>query len=43
MDFKGNVDIIKAPFTKRLVQSNEQKLIGGKNEYVPVCRYHYNL
>jgi thymidine kinase len=43
INFKGNVDIIKAPFTKRIVQSNEQKLVGGKNEYVPVCRYHYNL
>jgi len=43
MNFKGNVDMIKAPFTKRLVQSDEQKCIGGKNEYVPVCRYHYNL
>jgi thymidine kinase len=43
INFKGNVDMIKAPFTKRLVESKEQKFIGGKNEYVPVCRYHYNL
>jgi len=43
INFKGNVDIIKAPFTKRLVDSKEQKLVGGKDLYVPVCRYHYNL
>jgi thymidine kinase len=43
INFKGNVDMIKAPFTKRLVESKEQKLVGGKNEYVPVCRYHYDL
>ena len=43
IDFKGNVDMIKAPFTKRLIESKEQKVVGGKNEYVPVCRYHYNL
>jgi len=35
--------MIKAPFTKRLVESKEQKFVGGKNEYVPVCRYHYDL
>lgn len=43
INFKGNVDTIKAPFTKRLVESKEQKFVGGKNEYVPVCRYHYDL
>lgn len=43
INFKGNVDMIKAPFTKRLVDSKEQKLVGGKNEYIPVCRYHYDL
>lgn len=43
IDFKGNVDMIKAPFTKRLIESKEQKFVGGKNEYVPVCRYHYDL
>ena len=43
INFKGNVDMIKAPFTKRLVESKEQKLVGGKDLYVPVCRYHYNL
>ena len=43
INFKGNVDMIKAPFTKRLVESKEQKCVGGKNEYVPVCRYHYDL
>lgn len=43
INFRGNVDMIKAPFTKRLVESQEQKYVGGKNEYVPVCRYHYDL
>ena len=28
-----------APFTKRITNSNEQKLI-GTNEYIPVCRRH---
>lgn len=28
-----------APFTKRITNSNEQKLI-GTNEYIPVCRKH---
>ncbi len=28
-----------APFTKRIIESNEQKLI-GTNEYIPVCRKH---
>ncbi len=43
INFKGNVDLLKAPFTKRLDESKEQKLVGGKDKYVPVCRYHYNL
>jgi len=29
-----------APFTKRLVNNNNQVLI-GVNEFIPVCRYHY--
>ena len=28
-------------FTKRLVSSNKQKLIGGEESYIPVCRKHY--
>ena len=43
VNFKGNVDMIKAPFTKRLDESKEQKLVGGKDKYVPVCRYHYDI
>ena len=30
-----------ASFTKRLVKSSSQVLI-GVNEFIPVCRYHYN-
>ena len=30
-----------APFTKRLFESNEQVLIGGKEMYVPKCRKCY--
>lgn len=33
----------KAFFTKRTTSSKEKILIGGENEYVPVCRFHlYN-
>jgi thymidine kinase len=42
-DFHGNISGIKAPFTKRLVVSNDEKLIGGSDIYIPVCRYHYSL
>ena len=31
----------KAIFTKRIVNSNNQILIGGKNDYIPVCRKHF--
>lgn len=31
-----------APFTRRLIDSKEQILIGGKNIYSPCCRYHHN-
>jgi len=30
-----------APFSKRLHKSTAQQLIGGMNEYSPVCRKHY--
>ena len=29
-------------FTKRISNSKDQYLIGGKNEYIPVCRKHLN-
>ena len=32
----------KATFTKRIVNSNEQVLIGSSHDYMPVCRKHYN-
>jgi thymidine kinase len=30
-----------ASFTLRIVSNDQQKLIGGKDEYQPVCRHHY--
>jgi len=34
---------MKAPFTFRLVASDEQISIGASDKYIPVCRYHYKL
>lgn len=31
----------KAPFTNRIIDSNEKILIGGNNIYEPVCRKHF--
>lgn len=39
--FHGNILHITGPFTKRLIESTEQKLIGGASMYIPVCRYHH--
>lgn len=33
----------KAPFTKRLVSTEGQKLVGGEETYAPVCRYHHGI
>ena len=33
--------LIPAIFTKRLTKDNERILVGGKNEYIPVCRNCY--
>ena len=30
-----------APFSKRVVQSNNLELVGGIESYIPVCRKHY--
>lgn len=30
-----------APFTKRIVESKEQCLVGTQESYIAVCRYHY--
>ena len=35
-------DGTKAPFTKRIANSNEQILVGGKESYIPVCSTHYH-
>lgn len=49
MDFNELDDIVlldnvaSAPFTARMVKSDEQTLVGGSDIYVPLCRYHYNL
>jgi thymidine kinase len=34
-------DGTEAPFTKRLVNSDEQHLVGGSDSYASVCRKHY--
>lgn len=34
-------DETEAIFTKRITNSQEQKLVGTLNEYKPVCRYHF--
>lgn len=31
-----------ALFTHRMINSNEQILVGNDNTYIPLCRYHYN-
>ena len=33
----------KACFTKRITTANEQVLIGGVENYIPVCRYHLHI
>lgn len=42
-DFKGNVMSISAPFTFRKNNDKNQVHIGGKDDYIPVCRYHHNF
>lgn len=39
--FQGNILGIAGPFTKRLGNDKSQTLIGGKDSFVPVCRYHH--
>lgn len=41
--FKGNPANIAGAFTKRLVKSEEQILVGGANMYIPTCRYHHDV
>lgn len=41
--FKGNPSNIAGPFTKRLVTSEEQILVGGSKMYIPTCRYHHSV
>lgn len=31
-----------APFTKRTIASEEVKLVGGADAYIPVCRFHFD-
>lgn len=35
--------IVDAPFTARIVEGSEQKVIGGQDMYIPLCRAHYEL
>ena len=32
----------KAIFTKRIVDNEEQCLVGGEEYYIPVCRKHFH-
>lgn len=32
-----------ASFTHRKVKNNKLNLVGGRDEYMPVCRFHYNV
>lgn len=41
-DFHGNILSIVGPFTKRLGDTKEQKVIGGSDTYIPVCRFHHS-
>mgnify|MGYP000871466170 FL=1 len=43
VNFRGNILSIVGPFTKRLGESTEQKVVGGADKYIPVCRYHHSL
>lgn len=42
INFRGNIMFINGSFTKRLGSSKEQKIIGGSEQYIPVCRYHHS-
>lgn len=35
-------DGTEANFTKRIVNDNNQELVGSKESYIPVCRKHFN-
>jgi thymidine kinase len=43
VNFQGNILAIVGPFTKRLGTSTEQKEVGGKDKYIPVCRFHHTM
>ncbi len=43
LEEKKSHTIQNAPFTCRLVKSDEKVLVGGADKYIPLCRYHYNL
>ena len=34
-------DLTPASFTRRIINSTEQHLVGGKESYIPVCRKHH--
>lgn len=41
LNFQGNIFSISGPFTKRIGTSTEQKVVGGSDMYIPVCRFHH--
>lgn len=34
--------IVKAHFSKRIIENDEQEMIGNEDKYIAVCRKHYN-
>jgi thymidine kinase len=41
--YTGPMPEFPAPFTMRTATSHEQKLVGGKDKYKSVCRYHHKV
>ena len=41
-NFHNNIFCLEAPFTKRTVDIDTEKLVGAGEYYIPVCRYHFS-
>ena len=41
-DFHNNIFCLEAPFTKRTINVQDEKLVGAGEYYIPVCRYHFS-
>jgi thymidine kinase len=40
--FSGPGPLCLAPFTRRLTCETSQRVVGGADKYIPVCRYHHD-